>query len=314
MKLDPIKPFEPVFSEEIPIGNEWISQIKWDGVRVLTYYASHQAKLYNRKLNERTDIFPELTHIKSYCSAQSVILDGEVIALDNHGQPSFHEVMKRDGIKRLQRVQEVSEKVPIYYMIFDVIFYNGKWINHYPLKDRFEVLHHIVEPNEKIQIVPVHEDGVALFEVVKHHHLEGIVCKNLSSKYSINGKNSSWKKIKNYKDLIAVVGGVTFRLGTVNSMLIGLFDDQGKFQYIGHVGTGKLTKADWLTFTHAIEPIKQDQMPFYNTPERVKDVQWLRPLIPVKDQYIEWPIGHSLRQPSIQAFVTQDTETCTFNQ
>jgi bifunctional non-homologous end joining protein LigD len=311
MELSPIYPFEPVSSNEIPDGPEWISQIKWDGVRILTYFDGENTKLFNRKLNERTKIFPELTNIKSYTSAESIILDGEVIALDQNGNPSFHEVMRRDGIRRLDRVNSAIEAVPIYYMIFDILYYNGEWIHELPLKTRLEILSEAIKPNNQIQIVPENQDGKGLFEVAKQHGLEGIVCKNLTSRYIINGKTSDWKKIKNYKDIIAVIGGVTYRSGIVNSVLVGLYDDKGQFWYIGHVGTGKLTNADWKDLTKVVETIKIEQNPFVNKPQRIKEIQWIEPVLTVKVQFIEWTEGHSLRQPSIQAFVDQDPKACT---
>ncbi|MEH6943127.1 ATP-dependent DNA ligase [Bacillus sp. JJ722] len=311
MDLKPIVPFEPISVEEIPVGKEWISQIKWDGVRILTYFNGKEVRLFNRKLNERTNHFPELTNVEEYCNASSVILDGEVISLDQNGNPSFHEVMRRDGLRRMERVAQVMQSVPVYYIIFDVIFLNGEWINNYSLDKRLNLLSKIIKPSKYIQIVQTQHDGLPLFEVIKLHNLEGIVCKNLNSRYIINGKNSEWRKVKNYKDLIAVIGGVTYRSGVVNSLLIGLYDEQNQFWYIGHVGTGKLTKMDWVNLTSAIEPLKINKRPFINEPERMKGVQWLQPILTVKVQYIEWPKGHSLRQPSIQAFVDQDPKICT---
>ncbi|HHY21890.1 MAG TPA: DNA ligase [Bacilli bacterium] len=308
--LKPIVPFEPVFFEEIPMGDEWIAQVKWDGVRMLTYFDGQVVQLFNRRQRERTHIFPELTEISSFTSAKSLILDGEVIALGEDGKPSFHEVMKRDGIRRLERVKDVMQLVPVYYMLFDILYYNGEFVTNLPLKERLELLSEIIEPNDKIQLVPAQNEGQTLFEVVKQHNLEGIVCKNLTSRYIINGKNSDWRKIKNYQDVIAVIGGVTYRAGVVNSMLLGLYDDQNQFWYIGHVGTGKLTKNEWREFTKVIEPLKIEHKPFINSPERVKNAQWLRPLLTVKVQYIEWTGGRSLRQPSIQAFVDHSPQKC----
>ncbi|WP_088043124.1 DNA ligase [Bacillus sp. EAC] len=310
MELNPIFPFEPIASNQIPKGPDWISQIKWDGVRILTYYNGIETKLFNRKLNERTHIFPELTNIKSFTSANSIILDGEVIALDRNGNPSFHEVMRRDGIRRIDRVEQMIEAVPIFYMIFDIIFYNGDWINHLTLRERLEILTRVIEPNEQIQIVPINTDGSTLFEVAKQHDLEGIICKNLNSRYSINGKNADWQKIKNYKDIIAVIGGVTYRSGIVNSILIGLYDQEDQFWFIGHVGTGRLTNAEWKDLTKAVDQIKMDKNPFANQPKRIKEIQWIQPILTVKVQFIEWTEGHSLRQPSIQAFVDNDPKSC----
>ncbi|WP_088013539.1 non-homologous end-joining DNA ligase [Gottfriedia acidiceleris] len=311
MELNPIFPFEPISSDIVPIGPEWISQIKWDGVRILTYFDGKVVKLFNRKLNDRTKIFPELTNIKSYTNARSIILDGEVIALDQNGNPSFHEVMRRDGIRRMDRIDSAIEAVPIFYMIFDILFYNGEWVTQLPLEKRQNLLFEAIQPNEQIQLVPNNTDGVALFEVAKQHNLEGIVCKNLNSKYLINGKHNAWQKVKNYKDIIAVIGGVTYRSGIVNSILVGLYDEKNQLEFIGHVGTGKLTKSEWKDLTTVINTIKIEKNPFSSQPKRIKEIQWIQPLLTVKVQFIEWTEGHSLRQPSIQAFVEKDPKECT---
>lgn len=311
MELNPIFPFEPISSDTVPIGPEWISQIKWDGVRILTYFDGKEVKLFNRKLNERTTIFPELTNIKSYTNAQSIILDGEVISLDQNGNPSFHEVMRRDGIRRMDRVDSAIEAVPIFYMIFDILFYNGEWVTQFPLQERQNLLLEAVQPSNQIQLVPNNTDGVALFEVAKQHNLEGIVCKNLNSKYLINGKHNAWQKVKNYKDIIAVIGGVTYRSGIVNSILVGLYDEENQLVFIGHVGTGKLTKSEWKDLTTVINTIKIEKNPFSSQPKRIKEIQWIQPLLTVKVQFIEWTEGHSLRQPSIQSFIEKDPKECT---
>jgi bifunctional non-homologous end joining protein LigD len=310
MNIKPFIPFEPVRTNQIPEGDQWVAQVKWDGVRILTYYDGKNVRLFNRKLNERSFQYPELLDVKSYCTAKSVILDGEMIALGNDGKPSFHEVMRRDGIRRLDRVNGLKKNVPISYMIFDVIFCNNEWKNKLALKERISLLEQIILPNEQIQIVPSYPDGTALFEAIEQQDLEGIVVKDLNSQYLINGKDNRWQKVKNYKDLIAVVGGVTLRSGVVNSLLLGLYDKKGQLWYIGHAGTGKLKKSEWRKLTEKIKPITINTRPFLNEPERLKDTIWIEPQITVKVQFMEWTKGHTLRQPSIQAFVDVPPEQC----
>ena len=312
MKLKPIVPFEPVSTDKIPGGDNWIAQIKWYGVRVLTYYDGHEVKLYNRKLNERTFHYPELTEIKSYCKANSVILDGEVLALNNEGRVSFHAVMRRDGLRRLERVKQVQKEVPVIYMIFDVIYFNGQWINEWDLEKRMEILSDIIIPKENIQLVNSYRDKENLFNVIVQKEMEGVVIKDLRSKYLIGGKNSQWQKKKNYQDIVAAVGGATLRDGIVNALLLGMEDNKGNLWYIGHAGTGKLSKQDWQQLTQIIKPLIQEHMPFINKPERVKETIWLKPRIKVKVQYIEWTEGYTLRQPSIQAFVNESPDRYPF--
>lgn len=309
MSLKPIIPFEPISTETSPTGYPWVGQVKWDGVRVLTYHNGQETKLYNRHLNERTFHYPELLDFRKYSLANSLILDGEIIALKG-GKPSFYKVMKRDGITNLQQIKILQKAVPITYMIFDVLYLNGKWVTNLPLQNRQDFLKEIIIPNEQIQLVENFQDTNALFEVIRKQELEGIVIKDLSSTYLINGKDGRWRKKKFFQDLIAVVGGVTFRGSIVNSLLLGLYSQEGNLRYIGHVGTGKLAQKDWRDLTENIKSLIEPVMPFTNRPSRFKEAIWLKPMLTVKVQFTQWLEGHILRQPSIQAFVKADPHTC----
>lgn len=309
MEMKPILPFEPIRTEVFPEGEDWIAQVKWDGVRVLTYYDGSRVQLFNRQRNERTNQYPELTEIENFCSANSVILDGEVIALEK-GKPSFHHVMKRDGIRRLERVDSVKQQIDISYMVFDLLFYNGEWINTRPLKERQGILREVLRPQEQVQGVENFTDAKGLFEAIKGQDLEGIVCKKLSSTYAIGGKDNRWQKVKNYRDLLAAVGGVTLRDGIVNALLLGAYDEEGKFWYIGHAGTGKLTQADWQELTRKSQPLQRRASPFINRVARTKEAIWLEPEYTVKVRFLEWTGGGTLRQPSIQALMQARPSEC----
>ncbi|MFD0672749.1 DNA ligase [Cohnella sp. GCM10027633] len=310
--MKPIYPFEPVSSESIPTGSDWRYEIKWDGTRILTYYDGSSTKLYNRKHNERTYHYPELLDTPSYCDASSVILDGEVIALAEDGMPSFHEVMRRDLLKKLDRVQEMERVVPISYMVFDILYLNGEWVTQRPLSDRLMLLRDTLRPNRHVQPAAAHDNGNQLFELMRQRNMEGIVCKDLRSAYLINGKDDRWRKVKNYGDIVAVIGGYTLSGGFVNAVLLGQYDQEGKLRYIGHTGTGKLTRAEWRQLTDVLAPQTSHGSPFANRPERHKDAFWVTPRLTARIQYSEWrwQEGRSLRQPSLQSFVDVPIEQC----
>lgn len=312
MKLEPVVPFEPIATDRLPEGKEWIAQLKWDGVRMLVYYDGERTRLVNRKLNERTMQYPELLEVSSYCKADSVILDGEIIALEG-SKPSFHQVMKRDSLRSSQRIPFVRQQVPVVYMIFDILYYNGSWVTSQPLLERQQLLERIIRPTPYAQVVPSYTEIAGLFEVVKQHQLEGIVCKDSSSVYAINGKDKRWLKKKLFQDVVAVVGGVTHRAGTVNALLLGLYDEAGRLWYIGHAGTGKLTQQDWKSVTERARELTIREKPFVNQPERSKDAVWIRPDMTVKVHFMEWTHNRTLRQPSIQSFMDIAPRDCTFS-
>lgn len=311
MNVKPVIPFEPISVHSIPQGTNWAAQVKWDGVRMLTYSDGTQIRLINRKLNDRTMQYPELVRISRYCSASSVILDGEIIAFES-SRPSFQKVMKRDSLRKQQRIDFAVKQIPVAYMIFDVLFLDGDWVIDRSLGERQHILERIITPQPDIQVVQNFTDANQLYEVMKHHQMEGIVCKDLTSTYAISGKDQRWQKKKIYHDHLAVVGGVTLRHGLVNAVLLGLYNEKGQLIYIGHSGTGKLTNQDWCDLTEKIIPVAN--RPFYNEPERSKDAIWVKPELIAKVQFMEWTPGHTMRHPSIQAFVEAPLPACSFNQ
>jgi bifunctional non-homologous end joining protein LigD len=310
INLEPIFAMEPVSSDSIPKGEEWIAQVKWDGVRILTYSDNHEVRLFNRKKNERTLHFSEITTISQYCSSTSVILDGEVIALGEDGRPSFQQVMRRDGLRKLDRIKMVVESVPIIYLIFDVIYLDGEWIDNKPFHERNEILGEIITPHDHIQLVPAMTEAEALFHAIKEQGMEGIVMKRTSSPYTIGKKRDDWLKVKNYRDIIAVIGGFTLGHDTVNSILLGLYDNVGNLHYVGHTGTGKMTVSDWKELTKELGEMVTDRHPFNKTPQRHSHATWVRPEKTVKIKFAEWTEGGAMRQPSIEGFIVVPPQEC----
>ncbi|MFD2670833.1 ATP-dependent DNA ligase [Marinicrinis sediminis] len=312
--MKPLVPFEPVKAraKEMPTGANWISQLKWDGVRMLTYFQDGQIELYNRRRNERTRHYPELGEVSRYRSANSLILDGEVIAM-REGKPSFYEVMKRDGIRHTHQIQGRIQRVPVHYMVFDLLYLNGEWVTSRPLRERQALLQEVVRPDETVQLVESFTDHHALSRFAKDHDLEGIVFKDMSSTYVINGKDDRWRKQKNHQELIAVVGGVTFRGAVVNALLLGLYDEEGRLWHIGNAGGGKVSQREWQELTEAMPSLAQEACPFVHVPAGTKQMRWTRPLLTVKVQYLEWAEGHMLRQPTILGFVAIPPQECRFS-
>ena len=313
MELKPVIPFEPVRVHEAPHGEDWIAQVKWDGVRMLTYFDGKEVRLINRKGNDRTRQYPEFTDVPGFCRAGSVILDGEMIAISG-GKPSFHEVMKRDSLRRDQEIRSAVSRVPAIYMIFDILYCNGDWVTDRPLAERQELLQDLLIPHERLQPVPNVADADRLFTVMKQQGWEGIVCKRLNSTYAIGGKDARWTKLKLAHDLYAAIGGVTYRDGRVNALLLGVYDNEGRFLYIGHAGTGKWKAEDWKKITELAPRLRTGTRPFANTPERIKGADWLMPQLAVKVQFLEWTPGGTMRHPVIQGWAGVSAEACILSQ
>jgi bifunctional non-homologous end joining protein LigD len=310
--MEPIVPFEPVAADDIPAGPQWAAQIKWDGVRMLVYFDGASTKLVNRRLHERTMQYPELADARRYCRAKSVILDGEIVAFDA-ARPSFHEVMRRDGIRNAQAVPAAVREIPVTYMVFDILYLDGEWVTGRSLEERQRLLARAVEPGAGVRLVENTADGEKLFDVMRKHGMEGIVVKDLASTYAVGGKDGRWRKIKVRRDLTAAVGGVTYGGGRVNALLLGLYDGQGRLHYIGHAGSGRLTGRDWADITAAAELLRTPDCPFAAKPPRSAGAVWIRPMLTAKVRYLEWTAGRTLRQPVIEAVSAGPGTDCTFD-
>ncbi|PJN48122.1 hypothetical protein PAEAM_62590 [Paenibacillus sp. GM1FR] len=310
----PLIPFEPISRDTLPTGPQWIAQVKWDGVRMLAYEDGHELRLVNRRLHDRTAQYPELVTPRNLCSGSSYILDGEVIALDpDTGKPSFYHVLRRDRMSRPEGITQAIHQIPVTYMVFDILFYEGKWVTDQPLADRQRLLHEVLNTVPHVQEVTNTLDAASLLTVMRQHQMEGIVCKDLTSSYGIQGKDQRWQKVKIMHDVYAMIGGVTYRSGIVNAVAVGVYDGPD-FVYIGHVGTGKLNSNTWRELTHQVEPLIRQDRPFHNVPERSAETTWVEPRIGVKVQYMELTHHNTLRHPSIQTFADVTREDCLANQ
>lgn len=176
-------------SEE-PFDNEdYITELKLDGIRLILSKFDNKIKLYTRHGNEVTSKFPELQQIDI---PDGTVLDGELIVTDSNGHPQFEDMMERFMSKKSDHA--------IQYCVFDLIYHKGEKLTHLPLRDRKELLESLVENDEHIAKVQwMHGNGQAYFDLVKQNGLEGIVLKRADSKYQIKKRSYDWLKVINYQ-------------------------------------------------------------------------------------------------------------------
>lgn len=312
--LKPIIPFEPVRIDQIPVGPSWIAQVKWDGVRMLSYYDGTKIRLVNRRLHDRTARYPELQHLNEHCHATSFILDGELVAFQD-GKPSFYEIMKRDSLRSSRSIQHAATQIPIVYMVFDILFANDQWVTELPLIERQQLLSDLIRPQPYLHLVENFPDGQALFRAISNQGMEGVILKRVDSKYLIQGKDNRWQKHKISRDIYALIGGVTYRDKMVNSLLLGLMNTDGTLEYIGHAGTGKWGAADWRSLTAEVQKSVVEACPFRATPPLLRDTQWLHPQYVVKVSFLEWTPGGTMRHPVIEGLAPHvPAKDCTLQQ
>lgn len=192
----PIKPMLLEKSNDPPSSSDWIHQLKFDGFRCLLSYDGDKLELFSRHKNKCTKQFPEI--IPSF-NADSVYLDGEMVVIDENGKPCLELVMTRFNTDSERSIKSLSKSLPCTYVAFDILHLNGNNLINLPLRERLQILNEVVVPSDNFIVCPTFDDGESLFESTKQLNLEGIVSKNLNSKYVLDKRVSDWLKIKNWQ-------------------------------------------------------------------------------------------------------------------
>ena len=256
----------------------WIYEIKWDGYRAVAEVNKKDTKLYSRNgLSFATDyptIFEELQKIK-----KNMVLDGEIVALDADGKPSF------------QLIQQYAQdgSVPVCYFVFDCLAVNGKSVESKPLTERKEILKSILPESELIKYCDhVETQGKAFFKAVQKQGLEGMIAKRADSTYTEGRRSAHWLKVKNIVMEEAVIAGYTEPGGSrkyFGALVLGVYK-KGKLVYIGHTGTG-FNNATLKDVYSKLQSLKSSTFPFDVKVPVNAPVTWVKPKLVCNLKYSE---------------------------
>ncbi len=290
---------EPVLTDTIMNGSDWVHQIKWDGIRGLCYVEQQHTRLFTRSGRERIDWYPELLAVESLLDCTEAVLDGELIVLDDSGKPSFYHVMARERVKRAERLKQYREKYPVQFMVFDILYRDGRDLRSLPLSERKAILDRTLRSEGPIQTVSDFPDGEALFAVMKEKGMEGIVSKHLSAAYIGGKKHREWFKTKVKKRLLCVVCGVKLKAGEIKSLILGIYQNEQLIP-VGSVSSG-LSFKDKALLIETLSQLGQDDSPFGGG-LREKDVVWFQPVLTASVIYMEKEPQGGLRHPVLEGF------------
>jgi bifunctional non-homologous end joining protein LigD len=295
----PVRPMEFDAGKAAFDDPDTLFQVKWDGVRCLAYSYPEGIRLINRKLNERTAQYPEITGALSALKPGTV-LDGEIVALGDSGRPDFPRVLKRDFARSQAKISLAMRSVPVHYMVFDILWLAGEPVYPLPIEDRLAMLHGLGFESGFIHAVEsVEGSGKALFQAVDAEGLEGIVAKKKGSVYRIGQRTEDWKKIKCFRELTALIGGfLTEEGGRVRSLLVGVMEADG-LTYIGSAASG-VKQSEWARFREIFAGIP-GPCPFINRPAQ-PDARWVQPKIPVSVRFLEYTPEGVMRAPVVLGF------------
>ncbi|MFZ5639104.1 MAG: DNA ligase [Bacillota bacterium] len=294
----PIRPMEPVLCPEAFDDDGWTAQVKWDGVRCLAYLDGDSCRLFNKRLHERTFQYPELQELKKISRSRTAVLDGEVIVLSD-GKPSFSAVLRRDWATNQANIRSAIRRLPVNYMIFDIIGHHDRDLTKLTFNERQEILCSNIIETETIRLVENFPGmGNRLFQAVKEQNLEGVVLKRSDSPYVPGKKSSYWHKVKALRRQLCHVGGFTLTKAGLRSLLLGV-PGEDSLVYAGRASIG-LTETD-LKALHGFLSHHLTEKPPFKNPPRVSGVklQWVKPVMTVEIEFLEWTDDLQLRHPKI---------------
>lgn len=278
-----VKPMLLSESDTVLENDNYIYEIKFDGIRALIYVIDNNIKIFTRNGKNITNLFPELKVITSSVKKNS-ILDGEIVCLTNN-KPDFFKVQKRIHLKNKDKIEISSKNNPALFICFDILYYD-KDITNEPLYKRKDELSKINESDYLLKS-KVFEDGEKLFKSIKRLDLEGIVCKDKFSTYQVNTRSNSWIKVKNYKVESFFIGGYTDGEKDRFSIYLGE-KSNGKLRYVGKVFVSKKDK-----LYEKLKNRKSVNNPFLEFKE---NINFVKPLQEVKVKYIERNNNNHLRE------------------
>lgn len=281
---------------EKPFDDEdWLFEIKWDGYRAIAFIANGKVRLVSRNQNDLTARYPDLKGLPQSLEAKTAILDGEIVALDEQGRPSFSLMQQRTGFRPGGKRGAADGTVPVLYYAFDLLYLDGHDWRGVPLEERKEKLKSIINPADSLRYSDHYErQGKALFELAREKGLEGILAKKRECPYQ-ERRSSDWLKIKIRHRLECVIGGYTEPEGTrahFGSIVLGLYDRQRRLIHVGQAGSG-FTQKSLAEMWRLLKGRETKRSPFFGEVEALRRVYWIKPDLVAEIEFAEWTEGAS---------------------
>jgi bifunctional non-homologous end joining protein LigD len=277
-------------------------EVKWDGIRTVLFCDHGHLHLQGRNFSDFTPRYPEVRDLGRELGARRVILDGEIVAFDDEGRPSFELLQSRMHLASDSAVRRRMRDTPVTYVIFDLLYLDGRSTLALTYEERRELLDRL-ELEGPAWRTPSHHvgEGRALLEATERMGVEGIVAKRLDCPYEPGKRTGGWIKVKNVLRQEFVIGGYTpgegRRGGRVGALAVG-YNRDDELVYAGKVGTG-FTEAMLATLSRELEPLRRDESPFAGR-QPPKDTVFVEPGLVADIEFREWTKSGTLRAPSFK--------------
>jgi bifunctional non-homologous end joining protein LigD len=283
-------------------GEEWALEWKWDGIRVLARADGGGIRLLSRRGNDVTATYPELAGLPRVLRGDALV-DGEIVALDEEGRPSFERMQQRMNLTRPREIERLAASVPVRLLLFDVLEIAGSSVMQLPYSRRRELLERLLRPRAGVPVeVPAGATGepAEAFEESRRLGLEGLVAKRPDSPYRAGVRSEDWLKLKLTRTQEVVIGGyrkgIGTRTGHIRSLLVGIPGEHG-LEYAGRVGSG-FREVELDRLLKRLGELEQPTPPFPEVPPLdAKDAVWVRPELVGEIEFGEWTRTGVARHP-----------------
>jgi bifunctional non-homologous end joining protein LigD len=277
-------------------------EVKWDGIRALLYSDHGHIELRGRNGRDFTSRYPEVRALGRALGARRIVLDGEVVALDEQGRPSFERLQSRMHLASDSAVRRRMRDIPATYVIFDLLYLDGHATMSLSYEERRDLLERLELEGPAWRTPAYHRgQGRPLLDATRELGIEGIVAKKLDCPYTPGARASHWIKVKNVRTQDVVIGGWTLGEGgrstTIGSLAVGVMED-GELVYCGKVGTG-FTEQTLALLGRELEPLRRDSSPFSGR-QPPRGTIYVDPRLVAHVEFREWTKSGTLRAPSFK--------------
>ncbi len=280
---------------------DWIFEPKLDGLRAVAFLRDGKARLVSRRGKDDTKVYPSLAAEFPEQPARELVVDGEIVAPDEQGVPSFQRLQQRMNLQNDAEIHRADAQVPVVYYVFDILYLDGYDLTGVPFEARRRLLKRTLVPGERVRLIEeFQQEGEIAFRVAVEHGLEGVMAKRRDSAYVPGQRSRLWLKVKATLSDEFVIGGFTRGTGararTFGSLLLGQYDGQGKLRYVGNVGSGFDDRLldDLLA---RLEKLRTNRSPFTGEVDRTRESTWVKPELVAEVKFARWTGDGKLRAP-----------------
>ncbi|HEY8828918.1 MAG TPA: non-homologous end-joining DNA ligase [Jatrophihabitantaceae bacterium] len=281
---------------ELPSGEGWAFEFKWDGVRALLDVSEQGVTIRSRAGNEVTAAYPELATLAG--KVGDALLDGEIVAFVD-GQPSFERLQTRMHVRSAAEARRLAADTPVTFMAFDLLRRYGVDLSGRPYAERRATLERWGAERPDWTISPMFDDGAATTAAAREHGLEGVVAKRLGAPYRAGARSPDWRKLRFVRAGDFVVVGWEAsgdRPGELSSLVLGYHPAGGMMTYAGKVGSGLSSQ---IATRLQSELVARTGCPLPHPPPRTagRAVHWVEPRLVVEVEFASWTTEGRLRHP-----------------